>query len=639
MTNIHLLDELTANQIAAGEVIERPVSVVKELVENSLDAGAGKIVVEIRQGGLSLLKVTDNGCGISPENLSLAVKRHATSKISTITDLNELQTLGFRGEALASIISVAKVEILTREAQADSGVKLTVAGDKEMEIEPIGTQVGTTIVVADLFFNTPARKKFLRSEGYESGLIHEVLTKFSLSHPQVSFRLTRDGKEILNTAGINTHPDLLEHYYGHEVKEALVKVSGELPGGRIFGYVTLPTYHRRNRKGINFFINQRRIYSKELLQALENAYEDTLPKGQFPLGVLHLQLDPATIDVNVHPSKLEVRLRNPLLANEMSFLLKNLLIKNKKIPQYFLETVPIIPEAVSEAKLKEPIEVKTKDTEPRDIESKDIEPSDTEFKDTVSRDIEYGKTTSVEMKLACTEKKLRDVKPVQGVFKEFYSGSSPQKTEEASSLKSLVDAEQESQLDSVWKVKVIGQLAQTFILAESEEGLYLIDQHIAHERVIYERLLEKAATGTIESQVLLQPVTLPLSFLEEEAVLKYILPLVDLGIILEHFGPRSYLLRAIPSGIGEEPQDYFYSLLEHLESSKGKTEVSDLKKEFLIHSSCKMAIKANTRLTFQEMEQLLTDLSKTKNYLTCPHGRPIIYKITYQEILKAFHRG
>ena len=624
MRSIHLLDELTANQIAAGEVIERPASVVKELVENSLDAGAEKIVVEIRQGGLSLLKVTDNGCGISPQDLPLAVRRHATSKISIITDLNKLQTLGFRGEALPSIISVAKVEILTREAQADSGVKLTVAGEQEMEMEPIGTQVGTTIVVADLFFNTPARKKFLRSEGYESGLIHELLTKFSLSHPQVSFRLLRDGKEILNTTGINTLPDLLEHYYGQEVKEALVEVSGELPGGHLSGYVTLPTYHRMNRKGIHFFINQRRIYSKELLRALENVYKDTLPKGQFPLSVLHLELDPATIDVNVHPSKLEVRLRNPYLANEMSFLLKKLLIQNKKIPQYF--TIPTQVKLKdteprdTEPKDTEPSEIKSKDTEVRNREFGEIEPENIKSRDTKVKEIEYSKTMAAERKLACTETESKESKPVQGVFKEFYNWSVPQKKEEVST-------------------KVIGQLAQTFILAESAEGLYLIDQHIAHERVLYERLLEKAATGAIESQVLLQPVTLQLSLLEEEAVLKYILPLVDLGIILEHFGPRSYLLRAIPSGIKEEPQDYFYSLLEHLESSKGKTAFIDVQKEFLIHSACKMAIKANTRLTFQEMEQLLADLSKTKNYLTCPHGRPIIYKITYQEILKAFHRG
>ncbi len=587
MSIIHLLDELTANQIAAGEVIERPASVIKELVENSLDAKAQKIVVEIVDGGLTQHKVIDDGCGMSKENVSLAVKRHATSKIKTIVDLDCLQSLGFRGEALPSITSVAKVEILTREPQTDYGTKLTIAGNKYLSLEPVGTAVGTTVIVTDLFFNTPARKKFLRSARYESGLIHEVLMQFSLSHPQVDFRFWRDGQEHLNTTGIKTHPDLLEYYYGRKVKEALVEVKGELADGIISGYLTLPTCHRSNRKGINFFINQRRVYSSELLNALEQAYENVLPKGQFPYCVLNFTLDPVTIDVNVHPSKLEVRLRNPQLAKEIKTLLQEKLIEKQKIPRYFLEPQKF--SLANSATTKKDDQIQTKG--------------------------------------------------VQEVFQEFYSWEPSlvnKKPEETHS--SLVFPEKDEQLTGLKTYQVIGQLAQTFILAEGKEGLYIIDQHIAQERVIFEDLLKKSVNGSIESQVLLQPITLHLTLLEEEAMIKYILPLADLGIILESFGSRSYLLRAVPAGIRAEPQDFFYSLLEHLEKSKGKTDGFDVKKEFLIHSSCKMAIKANTKLTLQEMEQLLYDLSTTENFLTCPHGRPIIYKITYSEILKAFKR-
>jgi DNA mismatch repair protein MutL len=591
VSNIHLLDELTANQIAAGEVIERPASVIKELVENSLDAEAKKIVVEIVDGGLKELKVIDDGCGMSKENVSLAIKRHATSKINTIADLNRLQSLGFRGEALPSITSVAKVEILTREPQVNYGTKLTIAGNKHLSLESVGTSVGTTIIVTDLFFNTPARKKFLRSARYESSLIYEVLMQFSLSHPQVDFRLLRDGKENLNTTGIKTHPDLLEYYYGSNVKEALIEIEGKLSDGIISGYLTLPTCHRTNRRGINFFINQRRVYSQELLNALDKAYENVLPKGQFPLCVLNLTLDPATIDVNVHPSKLEVRLRNPLLAKEMTSLLQENLIKKQKIPRYFLDPQKF--SLTNTSKLKE---------------------------DDLSK-----KNSSYQIQS----------KGIQEVFQEFYSWeSSPQ--DDFKNL-SAVPEQRERSMD-LKSCQVIGQLAQTFILAEGKEGLYIIDQHIAQERVIFEDLLKKSTTGSLESQVLLHPVTLHLTLLEEEVMIKYILPLADLGIILENFGPRSYLLRAIPAGVREEPKDFFYSLLEHLEKSKGKTDVLDVKKEFLIHSSCKMAIKAKTKLTFQEMEQLIHDLSTTENFLTCPHGRPIIYKITYSQILKAFHR-
>lgn len=670
MSVIHLLDELTANQIAAGEVIERPASVVKELVENSLDAGAEKIVVEINKGGLKLIKVTDDGSGMTPEDVSLAVKPHATSKIKAITDLNGLQSLGFRGEALPSITSVARVEIVTRIADAHYGTKLTIAGDKDITVEPVGSPVGSTITVADLFFNTPARKKFLRSEGYESGLIHELLMKISLSQPQVSFRMIRDGKEVLNTTGINTHPDLLSHYYGNEVREALVKVCGQLPGGKITGYVTLPTYHRTNRKAINFFINHRRIFSKELLNALEEAYRNTLPKGKFPLCVLDLNLDPATIDVNVHPSKLEVRLRNPVLAGEMCFLIIQTIIKQKKVPHYFLEpeklpvhvsTEPATSPELSSAELTASEQTTSELAEASSVQSQCSEPclnskqtsssepyspfeqsspsiamspprptpsseSITPFIATISSSEPVTPSriiTSSHSKTPATEENVSVTKTqfIQESLMDFYNCSSASKNNYC-----------------LPPLKVVGQLDLTFILAEGEEGLYIIDQHVAHERVIFENLLEKTASGSIASQVLLHPVTLHLTLLEEEVVIKHILPLTDMGIILENFGPKSYLLRAVPAGIDEEPQDFFYSLLQHLEKSMGKTEVRDLKKEFLIHTSCKMAVKAKKKMVLQEMEQLLNDLSKTKNFMTCPHGRPIIYKVTYQELRKVFQR-
>lgn len=609
MTKVHLLDDLTANQIAAGEVIERPASVVKELVENALDAGTNKIIVEIVKGGLELIKVTDDGYGMSEEDVTLAIKRHATSKIKEITDLDHLRSLGFRGEALASITSVARVEILTRENKSDHGSKLTVTGDKNLTLEPVGIPVGTTVIVSDLFFNTPARKKFLRSARYESGLIHELMIQFSLSHPHIDFRLLHDRKEILNTTGIRSHPHLLEYYYGNSVKEALVEIEGELTDGTVNGYITLPTYHKANRKGMSFFINQRRISSKELLKAVEEAYASLLPKGMFPLCILNLTLDPTTIDVNVHPSKLEVRLRNPLIITELTSILQKELIKQQKIPHYLLA-----------ADLMEPVHVEQTLLEPEPLQS-----------DHLQSDLLESQNFSLEPEVLPTINVQTEFKGVQETFREFNRW-------EAVSSPSITEINSVDHSTNLKSCQVIGQLTQTFILAEGVDGLYIIDQHIAHERVIFENLLEKAEKGTIESQVLLHPVTLHLSLLEEEVVIKHILPLADLGILLEHFGPRTYLLRALPTGIQEDAQDFFYSLLDHLESHKGATDVLDLKKEFLIHSSCKMAIKANTKLTLQEMKQLLLDLSQTNNYLTCPHGRPILYKITNREILKAFHR-
>lgn len=632
MPEIHLLDALTANQIAAGEVIERPVSVVKELVENSLDAVAAKIVVEIMNGGLTLIKVTDNGCGMSEEDLTLAVQSHATSKIRTITDLEHIQSLGFRGEALPSIVSVAKVEINSRRFADPVGRKLVISADQAPQGEPTGAPVGTSVSVSDLFYNTPARKKFLRSEGYESGLIHDLLIKFALSHPEVSFIFYRDGKEVLNTSGMTTYDDLVEHFYGLEAKDALIEVSGKLPDGNISGVLTLPTYHRMNRKGINFYINRRRVYAKELARALEEVYEDTLPKGQFPLCVLNLQLDPATIDVNVHPSKLEVRLRNPMLAKEMTLLLKRVLIAEKKIPHYFNNPKG---EWADQYSYEDKLTHTPKDSFVN--EAKTVFTGAANYSDDnneTRKDAPHHQTTlafqeTADIVIPPPISRDADKKREQGDNAALTKASMPI---------SVSYADPQPEKNSWPQLKIIGQLYNTFILAEGMEGLYLIDQHVAHERVIFEALLTKTAGRTLDSQVLLQPVTLHLSLLEEETVLKYIIPLVELGIIIEHFGPRTYLLRAIPAGINMEPQDYFYSLLEHLENSRGTTEVPDCKREVLIHTSCKSAIKANTKLTLPQMEQLLKDLSKAENYLTCPHGRPIIYKITQQEILKAFHR-
>lgn len=627
VSKVHLLDELTANQIAAGEVIERPASVVKELVENSLDAGTKKIVVEIINGGLELLKVIDDGCGMSKEDVIMAIKRHATSKIKNISDLDRLQSLGFRGEALASITSVAKVEILTREHTSDYGVKLSVAGDQDPVLEPVGTPVGTTIIVSDLFFNTPARKKFLRSEKYECGLIHELMMQFSLSHPEIDFRLLRDGKEVLNTTGIMSHPDLLEYFYGNNVNEALIKVNEELSCGKVSGYITLPTYHRTNRKAMHFFINQRRVYAKELSKSVEEAYQNLLPKGLFPLCVLNLSLDPSSIDVNVHPSKLEVRLRNPLVVKELCIILQEELIKQQKIPRYIIEPEEFLEVSETKAKTKSEIKAETKDS--RGSIGKGVQEIFHNF---------YA-WEQPEPLPAQPNDALISVTNNTTVIETGTEAITAASPETAIRTDAKVEVkENQTQTLNLQSCQVIGQFRKTFILVEGDEGLYIIDQHVAHERVIFERLQEQATKGGLESQVLLNPVALHFTLLEEEAVLKYILPLVDLGIIIEHFGPRSYLLRAIPSGVQEEPQDFFYSLLEHLENSKGKTDALDIKKEFLIHSSCKMAVKANTKLSLQEMEHLLYDLSHAQNFLTCPHGRPIIFKITNREILKAFHR-
>lgn len=605
---VRLLDELTANQIAAGEVIERPLSVVKELVENALDAGATRINVDLRAGGLDYLRVTDNGYGMAENELLLAVKRHATSKLRTIEDLNSLTTLGFRGEALPSIISVARVEIVSRESGQELATRAGLEGGDLVGIEKTGAPEGTSVTVTDLFFNTPARKKFMRTAGYEAGLIHELMTQFALSHPQIGFRLFHEGKELLNTAGINQLSHLLQHFYGQEIGKALTKLDKVLAHGRLTGFLTTPGYSRANRKGIHFIINRRRVFSGELLAVLEQAYESLLPKGRFPAAVINLELDPALLDVNTHPAKLEIRFRSQEIVREAGALIREALDEAHSVPSYPLPQTsslpPFKPSTVQETRVQETWqEFYSWNPKGRPAPQDIVKPAEPEY--------------PADLGLLTEETAEEVVSP--GEKKE---------------LPTPVEAEK----STIPELKIIGQFNNTFILAEGAEGLYIIDQHVAHERVIYERLREQAKEGRLAGQVLLAPVPLQLTPLEEELLIEHILPLHDLGLILEHFGPRSYLLRSVPACIKGNPLDFLESLLHNLESRAGKLLPAEIRKDFLITASCKGAVKAGQKLTLQEMEQLMHDLQQTQNPLTCPHGRPILYHISHNHLLKAFRR-
>lgn len=601
MPKVHLLDNLTANQIAAGEVIERPASVIKELVENALDAGALNISVDILDGGLASIRVTDDGCGMSQEDVLLAIKRHATSKLNNINDLDELKTLGFRGEALPSITAVSKTDIITRERHFDHGTKVSIEGNNMLNVEPVGVSVGTTISVSDLFFNTPARKKFMRSSGYEGGLIHEMMIHFSLSHPLVSFRLTHQNKEILNTKGINTIPDLVELFYGSEARKSLLTIEKKTTNGDIQAFITAPGFHRANRKAVHFFINARRVFTVELMKAVEDAYENLLPKARFPLAIVHMNIAPSLIDVNVHPGKLEIRFKDPAITAELKSIIEERLNNANIIPSYSRNIN--IPMTVTN-------------------------PVNT-IQETLNEFYTWEPITSKE----------NDVKQASAVIQEQNRYNQQPDQINASENKALNDAfEEYTASEKLPHIRVIGQLNNTFILAEGEEGLYLIDQHAAHERIIFDRLIEQAQSGHVESQVLLNPIPLQLTALEEEFVIEHILPLTDLGIILEHFGPRSYLLRAIPAAYRGEPDDFFFALLEQLSSRTKKMTPADIRKEFLVMASCKGAIKAGQKLAPDAIDQLVKDLNATSNPLACPHGRPIFILISNYDILKAFQR-
>lgn len=609
MPKIHLLDDLTANQIAAGEVIERPVSAVKELVENALDAGAKNIIVAIYNGGLRVIRVADDGEGMSESDVLMAYKRHATSKIQRINDLESLSTLGFRGEALPSIVSVAKVEIITREAVKSHGTRVYLEGNKLLASEPAGSPEGTTITVEDLFYNTPARRKFLRTEGYEAGLIHELMIQFALGYPQVNFRLTHQDKEVLNTAGINKLPDLIELFYGKGFKSSLVEVKGQVSTGSVFGYLTLPIIHRANRKAIHIFINKRKVMAPELQKALESAYANLLPTGRFPLAVLDIALPASLLDVNVHPGKLEIRIRDNQFSQELGNFLHEQIKQKGEVPGFsFLHRNEI------ENSIRQ-----TKNIKGYTPGSSKVQESFHEF---------YSWNTGIK------KEEVREPENKEPENKDILSAVEETRFSE----QSVITVDTKTDISVLPHLQIIGQLKATFILAEGEEGLYIIDQHVAHERVIFDRLMEEARKGQLASQVLLNPETINLSILEEEVLLENILLFADLGLILEHFGPRSYLLRAVPACLQGDPGEFFYEVLQELENRARKPSGADIKQGFLTITSCKSAVKANQKLSVEAMKQLISDLAETENPFTCPHGRPIIYKITYNQLLKAFHR-
>jgi DNA mismatch repair protein MutL len=691
MSRIRHLDAFTINQIAAGEVIERPVSVVKELIENALDAGARTIRVEAQNGGLKRIRVTDDGVGMSPEETALSVQRHATSKLRQIEDLDRLATLGFRGEALPSIASVSKIEILTREHSQNQGTQLRLSGDGSPEIAPAGAPPGTVVTVDDLFFNTPARLKFLKTPGYESGLIHDLVIQFALGFPEIAFKFENQGKLILDTAGIEHLDELVELFYGQEGRRALVHLDGQASQAHVRGAVTRPPYARSNRKGYHFFINGRKVTSKELTRALENACYTLLPKGRFALAVLWADLPGEWVDVNVHPGKLEVRLRDAALSGALSSMIRDAFSRQSQAPQYFRD---------SRAFTYGPKADPTVDESWRSFYRTDFAGQTSRTGGHSSERTGYGfERAGQSSERAGQSSGLAGWDPeLDGPYSELAGGAG---AGFAGANSRLTGPGSESGLPGVdltdtdipewaggagafpedrWDgrplfgglatgpgelvtdpgelatglggdsaflpetralppLKAIGQLRNMFILAEGDTGLYILDQHVVHERILYEQFERKHENGALEAQMLLTPISLELTVLEEELLLKHLPLLEDFGVIIEPFGARHYLLRSAPSGLDKDPEVFFRDFMEEMEADASARKPADAKRNLLISLSCKKAVKAHWTLTLQEMQSLLDQLRLTRFPLICPHGRPILYELPYARLLQIFGRN
>ncbi|MHB1407366.1 MAG: DNA mismatch repair endonuclease MutL [Desulfitobacteriaceae bacterium] len=615
---IHVLDEHAANQIAAGEVVERPLSVVKELIENALDAGASRIEISVERNGVPLIAVSDNGHGIPSAELPLALLRHATSKLTHIEDLNTLRTLGFRGEALPSIASVSLMEISTRSQNELSGAVLKVQGGQQMHISDAGRPEGTTVTVRDLFFNTPARRKFLKSVNTEFGLISDMVSRLALARPDVAFTLTHPQNVVLKTPGRGKLLEAVAAVLGNDIARRLIPISFDNGNWKLAGYVSPPDLVRSTRQGETFIVNGRVIRSSLLSRSVSEAYHTLIPAKLNALAVLQLSLPPAEYDVNVHPAKMEIRFaREQELAQFISDGIRKILRAH--------HSPTTLEFASSAAKIRPGEKLIVRGTSdvrpdlmsrPTLLTNKHLSADINNLKDLLeltdlraNKDLSVNeKTIDVDYCLNSTNAEKARVEPVPSAL----------------------------ELINVWP---LAQVFNTYILATDGSNLVIIDQHAAHERINYERLLKQMKKEKPGCQELLIPVPLEFTVQEEQLLLEHLWTLREFGFILEHFGSRTYLLRGIPDNIQTgEGENLIRQFLEMVLKTAHTPSFDSLREEWVYLIACRNSIKAQENLSLLEMEQLLAQLNRTENPFTCPHGRPTIVQISKAELEKRFYR-
>lgn len=636
MNRIQLLDSKTINKIAAGEVVESPKSVVKELVENSIDAGSSAITIEIKDGGISYLRVTDNGCGIPKEQVTTAFLRHATNKIEAIEDLESVYTLGFRGEALASIAGVAQVELTTKAQNEDIGTHIEIHGGTVLSIKDVAATNGTTIVVRNLFFNVPARKKFLKRPATESGYISDIVNKFALGHPEISFQYINNNTTILHTSGNNDKKAAAFYVYGKDVAKKMLLCNYENNDYILEGLIGKPELCRANRSYENLFINGRFIKNSLVSSAIEDAYKTRLPIGKFPVYILNFSIPPSKVDVNVHPAKLEVRFEN---EDEIYDFFYHSILER-------LQDEVLIPKAEWKEKSEETSQETSKQVfnhSKTPIQQADLF---SQRKQEIEEDFQINKKKSVDDLLNRNQqsKKTSEVHEEQTAFHvvsepvEEIEIEQEMFLEEQNSSKEVIEEKESRKEPFFHDYKVVGQVFHTYWIIEQKSSLYMIDQHAAHERVLYEKLMDGFKKERVASQRLLEPVVLKLSEMEQEIVDKNRGILSDFGFELEIFGDTVYALKSVPFIFkGPVTPNYFLDIIDSLQEGHIQN-LYDAKLMTVATMACKAAVKANDKLDIQEAVSLIEQLLKLENPFTCPHGRPTIIEMTKYELEKRFNR-
>lgn len=687
MGKIVLLDELTINKIAAGEVIERPASVVKELVENSIDAGATNITVEIQNGGISKIRIIDNGSGMNKDDLEFAFERHATSKIRKADDLENVKSMGFRGEALASIAAIAHVELTTKTEDDETGHKIVVEGGKVLEMEDSASQKGTTITVSNLFFNTPVRYKFLKRDFTEAGYIEDAVTRIALANPNIAIKLINGNKTIIQTNGNGDLKTVIYNIYGKEIAEGLLEVNYEYEGIKVTGAIGKPEIARSNRSYQMFFVNKRYIKDKTLSAGVEQAFKGLIPIGKYGVVILNIEIEPNKIDVNVHPTKLEIRFQEEqkvfkaIYHSVKETLLKGDLVKEpekeEKIEQQTIDAKMGIPEieGSKQEKVESVLEQKEEVKKPSFMglfkkKEKDsdefIENYSTNTLEEIFAQKNVGQTQEIKIPTEEQKERMDNIiekqkelenpiveEPTSKNFDEMYVktfGKLPE-TQIAEQNSNKIDNktlkqvenisvfEEKESYNNIPNYKFIGALFSTYIVIEIKDEVYIIDQHAAHERVMYEKVKKNFYSNMEkDSQIMLLPDIIELSHKEKSIVKENTELFKKAGFIIEEFGDNTIRLIGVPSLCMDlDTKELFLEILDEIDTVAitAKQEKED---KFISTIACKAAVKANMKLTKEEVDTLMRQLLVLPNPFTCPHGRPTAIKMTRYDIERKFNR-
>lgn len=653
MNQITVLSQETIDKIAAGEVVERPASIVKELVENAIDAGANAVTVEIKNGGISLIRITDNGDGIASDQVRTAFLRHATSKIRTVDDLLTSGTLGFRGEALSSIAAVCQVEMISKTAGSITGVRYVIEGGEEKALEEIGAPEGTTFLVRNLFYHTPARKKFLKSPATEAGYVCDLIERMALSNPQIAFKFINNNDTKLHTSGNCNLKDIVYGIYGREIAANVVKVhAGEGSGLSVSGLIGKPVISRGNRNYENYFVNGRYVKSTIIARAIEDAYKPFMMNHRYPFTALSVQIDTALVDVNVHPTKMEVRFADQAQVYDKVYqAVKEALAGRELIPEF---TVDVKQENKRPESGKQEMQ---KTSVQSDMSAKG--------KAQVSPDTSALEASSVLAKRSGKAASVRYPEPFEKIRSRLiaeanspYEVKYPHRQGELKSVTGNVGhgrqmelfsegAEKESSEKTEQKLldtksrrrhKLIGQVFETYWLVEFDEKLFIIDQHAAHEKVMYERFMADLRTKRQTSQMITPAVIVTLNMQEEELLKQHLDRFTSVGFEISHFGGRDYAISAVPGNLyGIADRTLFTEMLDGLADVSGRSSAEAIE-EKIASMSCKAAVKGNNRLSAQEADALIDELLTLENPYNCPHGRPTIISMTKYELEKKFKR-